>query len=400
MRIFALAFAALLAPAPALAQEHPQAHQAPATVASSTTVPFRLYGNHIYVKATVDGKAYAFVFDTGGAASLSRLAAKQLNLPIVATAQVTGVGNTTEPMGIVVPTVASLGDARLEKGYFLVLPAVIDLGSPFGGLPFGGILGREFFTQLIVTIDYAHKTLTLTNPQVFRVDPNATALPLTLRGGVFPNVRAAVDGVEGSFDIDAGSPQALMLSERFANANGLVAKMPRTVEATPGRGAGGLMTGIAGRVDTLSLGGAVLADPVAYVVHATGGVFSAPDLDGNIGTDVLRRFTVTIDVPDKTLYLAKNDEFGAPFTFTRAGIATSHMAGATIVASVISGSPAQQAGIERGDTLVAIAGRPVATLSGDQIKDYWTMPAGTTLHVAVSRGGKALEFDLTLRDLL
>jgi hypothetical protein len=38
-----------------------------------------------------------------------------------------------------------------------------------------------------------------------------------------------------------------MLSERFANANGLVAKMPRTVEATPGRGAGGLMTGVAGR---------------------------------------------------------------------------------------------------------------------------------------------------------
>ncbi len=303
-------------------------------------------------------------------------------------------------MGIVVPTVASLGDARLEKGYFLVLPAVIDLGSPFGGLPFGGILGREFFAQLIVTIDYAHKTLTLTNPQVFRAEPNATALPMILRGGVFPNVRAAVDGVEGSFDIDAGSPQALMLSERFANANGLVAKMPRTVEATPGRGAGGLMTGVAGRLDTLTLGSAVLADPVAYVIRATGGVFSAPDLDGNIGTDVLRRFTVTIDVPDKTLYLAKNDAFGAPFTFTRVGIATSHMAGATIVASVIPGSPAQQAGIERGDTLVAIAGRPVATLSGDQIKDYWTMPAGTTLHVAVSRAGKPLEFDLTLRDLL
>ena len=164
-------------------------------------------------------------------------------------------------------------------------------------------------------------------------------------------MRAAVDGVEGSFDVDAGSPQALMLSERFANANGLVAKMPRTVEATPGRGIGGLMIGVAGRVNTLSLGGAVLTDPVAYIdFHATGGVFSAPDLDGNIGADVLRRFTVTIDVPDKTMFLTKNDEFGAPFTFTRTGIATNHVAGATIVARVIPDSPAQQAGIRRGDT--------------------------------------------------
>jgi hypothetical protein len=51
------------------------------------------------------------------------------------------------------------------------LRAAIDLGSPFEGLQFGGILGREFFRQLIVTIDYAHKTLTLTNPQVFRAEP-------------------------------------------------------------------------------------------------------------------------------------------------------------------------------------------------------------------------------------
>ncbi|HEX3458161.1 MAG TPA: aspartyl protease family protein [Candidatus Baltobacteraceae bacterium] len=400
MKITALLFAALLATTPALAQDHAHAHQAAATVTGSTTVPFRLYGNHIYVKATVDGKAYAFVFDTGGAASLSSIAEKQLKLPVVATAQISGTGNSAEPMGVVVPTVASLGDARLKKAYFLVLPAAIDLGSPYEGLQFGGVLGREFFAQLIVTIDYAHKTLTLANPQVFRVNPKATALPLTLRSGVFPNVRAAVDGIEGSFDLDAGSPQALMLSERFANAGGFVAKMPRTVEATPGRGVGGVMTGIAGRVDTLNLGGSVLSDPVAYVVHASGGVFSAPDLDGNIGTDILRRFTVTIDVPDKTLYLAKNEEFGAPFTFTRTGIAVNRVSGATVVAWVIPDSPAQQAGIRQGDTLVAIGGRSAAALSPDQIKDYWTMPAGTALRVTVSRGGKPFDVTLTLRDLL
>ena len=78
-------------------------------------MPFRLYGNHIYVKATVDGKTYAFVFDTGGAASLSSIAEKQLNLPVVATAQISGTGNSAEPMGSSFRAVASLGDASLRR---------------------------------------------------------------------------------------------------------------------------------------------------------------------------------------------------------------------------------------------------------------------------------------------
>jgi hypothetical protein len=401
MRKIACFVAAVSLAIPVTALAHPQVKQPPATVATSTTVPFRLFGNHIYVRAIVDGKIFAFVFDTGGAASLSAFAEKQLALPVIATAQITGAGNGSEPMGVVVPGVASIGEAKIEKAYFLVLPARMDLGSPFAGVPFGGVLGREFFAHLVLTIDYAKQTLTLTNPPSFHADESAATIPMTMREGIYPNVQATVDGSPGSFDVDAGSAQALMLTQTFANANGIVAKIPRTVEAYAGHGIGGPLSGVAGRVASLKIGNAAaLHDVVTYVVHASGGVFADVGLAGNIGAEVLRRFTVTIDVPSKTLYLAQNAIFDTPFAFTRAGLFTDNSTGGVVVERVIPGSPAQAAGVRAGDALVAIAGHRVSALSPDELRNYWTMPVGTVVRVEVQRGGKDLTFDVTLRDLL
>jgi hypothetical protein len=385
---------------PAIGSAHPEVRQAPVMLATSTTVPFTLYGNHICIQAAIDGKTFAFVFDTDGTASLSALAEKQLGLPVVATAQIVGAGNGADAMNIVVPKTASIGDATIANAYFLVLPERIDLQSPFPGIPFGGILGREFFAQLVLTIDYAKETLMLTNPRSFHPDQAATAIPMTMREGTFPNVQATVDGVGGSFDIDAGSAQSLILTEPFARTNGILAKMPRTFEVSVGHGVGGKMTGIAGRVATLGVGNAVLDDVVAYVIHATGGVFSDAGLSGNIGGEVLRRFTVTIDVPQKTLYLAKNAAFDAPFDFTRAGLFIDRAGGTLVVERVIPGSPAQVAGLRAGDTLVRVADHPVDAISTDELRDYWTMPVGTVVHVDARRDGKEFGLDLTLRDLL
>ena len=401
MRNIAWLVAAISLASPVTVLAHPQVRQPPATVATSTTVPFRLSGNHIYLRAAVDGKTFAFVFDTGGSASLSAFAEKQLALPAVATAQINGAGNGSEALDVVVPGVASIGEAKIEKAYFLVLPARMDLESPFAGVPFGGVLGREFFAHLVLTIDYDKQTLTLTNPPSFHADKSAAAIPMTMRNGIFPNVQATVDGSSGSFDVDAGSAQALMLTEGFANANGIVAKIPRTVEAYAGHGIGGPLSGVAGRVGSLKIGNAAaLHGVVTYVVHASSGVFADAGLAGNIGGEVLRRFTVTIDVPSKTLYLAQNAAFDAPFAFTRAGLFTDDTTGAVVVERVIPGSPAQTAGMRAGDALVAIAGHPVGALSPDELRGYWMMPAGTVVQVQVRRGAQDLTFDVTLRDLL
>ena len=401
MKHFALFLAASMAActATSVAQSPHSVKQALASVATSTTVPFTLSGNHIFVRGTVDGKTFAFVFDTAGAASLTQDARKALALPAVGQEAISGIGNVPEKLDVVQPKTASIGDATVNGAYFLVLP---DLGlvSPFEGVPMGGVLGREFFAGLPMTIDYTKSTLTFTNPASFHPEPGANAVPMTMREGMFPNVRASVDGAAGSFDLDAGSASSLLLSPAFASANGIVAKMPKSTEVIVGRGVGGAMTGIAGRVATLSIGDASIADPIAYVTDATGGAMAAAGLSGNIGAEILRRFTITIDVPGKTLYLAKNATFGEPFPFSRSGLSLSRVDGHVVVGRVIADSPAQDAGVHDGDVLVAVDGKPVASLSTNELLAFSLQSSGTVVRIEVSRDGKPLAFALTLRDLL
>lgn len=399
MKTTALVLSAAMAGLPACvaAQTHMQVQ---ASLATTTTVPFKLADRHVYVKAEVDGQTFAFVFDTAGAATLTAGARDALGLPVVAKAQIHGAGNDAETMDVVRPKVASIGDATLRNAYFLVLRRDLGLASPYPGVPFGGILGREFFGTLVLTIDYANSKFTLTNPSIFHPNPAQEAIAMTMRDGVFPNVEATVDGVTGTFDLDAGSSQGLMLTRAFANANGIVEKMPKTVDVDAARGVGGEIGGTAGRVATFKLGSVSFANPIAVVTNASGGAFATPGLAGNIGGEILRRFTVTFDAPEHTVYLARDSAYKDPFTFTRSGLFATRRDGKTIVTRVVTGSPAQTAGVRPGDVLVALDGTPLAALTADQVHDFWLRPAGTSVRAKLERDGSPVAVTLTLRDLL
>jgi hypothetical protein len=261
-------------------------------------------------------------------------------------------------------------------------------------------LGREFFASLVLTIDYANATLTLTNPSVFEAAPGAQALPMTMRQGAFPNVEASVDGATGSFDIDAGSANGLLLTKAFSDAHGIRGEMTKTVAVDAGHGVGGALGGVAGRVSTFTLGDAKFDNPVAIVTDAKGGAFATPGLGGNIGYDVLHRFTLTIDVPGRMLYLTRNAAFGDPFAFTRSGLFLNRDGGKLVVTLVSANSPAQRAGVRAGDVLVALDGKPVNSLTADQLHAVSLQPAGTVVDAVLERDGKPVKVALTLRDLL
>ena len=50
-------------------------------IRARVTVPFMLSGNHIFVKALLNGKPYALIFDSAGEASLSPEAARTSPCP-------------------------------------------------------------------------------------------------------------------------------------------------------------------------------------------------------------------------------------------------------------------------------------------------------------------------------
>jgi C-terminal processing protease CtpA/Prc len=121
---------------------------------------------------------------------------------------------------------------------------------------------------------------------------------------------------------------------------------------------------------------------------------------GNIGTRVLRQFTVTFDLPHGVMYLEKNSNWSKPEVFNRAGIIIDSIQMDQKVMNVLPGSPAAMAGVEIGDVLLQIDGR--APSDNPLLQDdpaFW-QPVGTVVHLTVLRAGGMRKVKIRLRDLL
>lgn len=394
-----LGAAACARPLSAFAQ-HGTIQPGPIALAGATTIPFVLSGNIIYFKARIGRTPWAFIFDTGGVGTVTPELQSRWKFDSIGQAMLRGVGDDADSVDVVrVPEVV-IGSAVYTAGPFIVMPSPFGPSNPFPDTPFGGILGRELFTRLVTTIDYERALLSFRDPNGFTPDASAYALALAMRGGAIPNVSAAIDGHAGRFDVDSGAGQAVTLTAKFADESGALKGFDRRIDALIGRGAGGVLMGTACRGRRFTLGGAELLKPVVTVAHSHGGVFDDATFDGNIGGEVLRRFTVTLDVPHSKLYLRPNRTFAQPFAFNRAGVFCHIQEDGQIVDFVVPGGPAATADIAAGDRITKLDGRAASSLSPATVTAIWQRAAGTKVDLSLERLGRRRNAVITLRDLI
>jgi carboxyl-terminal processing protease len=85
---------------------------------------------------------------------------------------------------------------------------------------------------------------------------------------------------------------------------------------------------------------------------------------------------------------------GLSGTYVGIGIQLEQEDGAVVVASPIEGSPADRAGIEAGDVVVAVDGKSVRDEGVTQVVERVKGPEGTQVKLTVSRSGEERVFDL------
>jgi C-terminal processing protease CtpA/Prc len=119
----------------------------------------------------------------------------------------------------------------------------------------------------------------------------------------------------------------------------------------------------------------------------------------NVGGTILRRFNVTFDYRNQSMYLAKNADFGAPFSYDRSGLFLIDVNGAYTVLSVLPGSPGAAAGLAKGDVLLNVNATPAANDSLAALRQLLSGAVGTVVHLHVRTAGGAQRDDtLTLAD--
>jgi hypothetical protein len=332
--------------------------------AAATTIPFDLVDNRVMIEVSLNGRGpYRLLLDTGAGGLVVRdEVAAELGLPRLGQHEESGVGEATvtshgSRVGSVTIGGLALGSQDCTVMSFDDTPAV------WGRERFDGIIGLEVFERWVVRIDYAGLHVTFSEPKTYRRPAGAVTVPFE-RPNQIPIARATIDGVTGHFGIDTGARSSLILSGPFVEANRLRQKYRASFETITGWGIGGPVRSQLARVQSMTLGERLtMHGIVARLSTQKRGSLASTSMDGLIGGDVLRRFTVTFDYSRAVMQLEPNERFRREDQWDGTGMWIGQRGDDFEVLDLVPGGPAALAGVKKGDAIVAIDGRATRLMS-------------------------------------
>jgi hypothetical protein len=363
--------------------------------ATQTTLPIHIYRNHIYLDVMLNGKGpYHFVFDTGGANVVDPEVAKEIGATSGGSAQIGGVGNTTESSSFAMIETLQAGDASVTNQVFVVLP-VRKVFAVSAGPATDGVIGYEVLSRFITTFDYAKKAVVFQMPGTYTQPAGAIVVPIE-QYGTQPQFACSIDDVRTTCTLDTGARDALSLFTPFLKLHPDVVPTTLTATGVDGFGVGGATMGRLGRVQTLSFGGLTLHDLVGDYTAQTEGGFALPFIGANVGGGVWKRFTMTLDYHGLTMTLTPNADFDVRDHWDRSGVFLVDKGAITII-DVRPGTPAAKAGLAKGDIITAVDGSPVLSLL--DVREIFSRAPGTVVHLVVKdKDATTHDVDLTLAD--
>ncbi|NEM98749.1 aspartyl protease family protein [Pontibacter burrus] len=366
------------------------------TKANKVKIPFKLVHNLIVIPVSInDSKPLNFILDSGVNSTLiTHLEySDSLNLNNSSKITVRGLGQGYEIEAIVsdsnymhLPGIKGEG-----QEVFVLMEDVFNLSTRMG-MPIHGIIGYDIFKNFIVKINYSASMLTLYRPDTrIKVNKKSEQYELQIedcKAYLYANVRQYNgDSLQVKLVVDTGASHSLSL---YLPTNEKLKLPPKVMEAYLGRGLSGDVHGKIGRLNSMQLGKYEFVDlPASYPdEEAIKLAMNVANRNGNLGSDILKRFTVIFDYPNNKLYLMPNRRYKMPFTYNIAGFELSTpMPGLNVfvIANVAKNSAAYEAGIQSGDQLVSINGVDCRDLELKKVLDLLDGRPGQQLRLILRR---------------
>lgn len=359
--------------------------------ATSAALRFDLRDGRAFVAARIAGRELTMLVDPAGANVLAPQVATALGLEGDAAASI-----ASGTPAVRVPLVELGGYALRDAPFYLV---DLERWRELEGASIDGVLGLEAFERVVLTIDYAARLLTVTEPGAYRAPERAVRLPLRLVEGL-PRVAARVDGKEGEFAIEPATRGPLTLNSGFVRQHELVDRYGHGHEGVVAWGLGGAVRGYATRVGAFEWGGLSAPHPVA-LLRTEDRPTGSGALAGSVGGLLLTRFTVSFDFVGRALLLEPNASLAAPDAHDRAGLWLNLDGEDLIIAALLPNGPAARAQLQPHDRLVAVDGVPATQLTLAGLRQrFATAPAGTRVKVTARRDGNVIYAGVILADLV
>ena len=364
----------------------------------SVTIPFKISDNLIVIEMELNNIIYNLVLDTGmpiaGAVLFGSPKADSANLTFSGQIQIGGVDGKVIPSDLSMGAVLKVPNLSLTNQMIIVMPKDEKRSLHFQGKD--GVIGFSFFSKLIIELDYENKKMIVSKPAFFDPENKGEKIPIEVRGNrIF--VKAQVNLEKGSpinteLVLDTGNRSALVLNTNYRPEIILPTKYISYYASS----LSGKMLRKAGRIKNIQLGNYKLSNIISSFNDGTNGAPPPWEKEGNLGSEILKRFNVTFNIPGKQIYLKKNNLFSEPFEFNMAGLQFDRdNEKAMVVTNVIPGSPSDKAQILPGDKIIAINDKLSSQLTRDEIENELKF-IGKEVNLIISRSNKKLTVSLIL----
>ncbi|MBC7536961.1 MAG: aspartyl protease family protein [Ferruginibacter sp.] len=321
-----------------------------------TKFPFKMYsGGVMIIKAAYENikDSFNFILDTGsGGISLDSSTCSEFNINLVQTdTSITGIAGT-QKVSFAFNRSLNLPGLKLERMNFHVTDYNV-LTSVYGE-KIDGIMGFSFFSKYIVKINFDSMKVEIFSPGKIKYPNGGTTLhPIfTFLPVQYMSVKDKRK-VDFNFYFDTGAGLCFLMSDQFAKDSSILLSKRKPV-TTQAEGMGGKLQMRLTVVKEVKLGPYRFRQVPTYLYKDDFHVTSYPFTGGLVGNELLRRFNMIINYPDREIHLLPNNQFNETFEYGYTGFSIYFVNGKIMVDDVIKNSPADKAGFQLDDEIISV----------------------------------------------
>ncbi|WP_298489076.1 aspartyl protease family protein [uncultured Maribacter sp.] len=413
------------------------------TSKKSQKVKFQLINNLIIMPIEVNGTELSFILDSGVQKpilfNLSDRDSVQINN--VSEISIRGLGKGEPIKGLSsIGNTFKLGDIKNSNQHlYVVLDKDLNLSSSIG-IPIHGIIGYDLFKDFIVDINYSRKVIKFYSPEnyVYKESKKSEILPINIiKKKVYVGANVYINGKENlpvKMLVDTGSSDAVWLFED-ENIN-----VPQdNYEDFLGKGLGGDIFGRRTKINSIRLGTFSVKDAKTAFpdIETFNSIKRLGNRNGSVGGEILKRFNIVFDYRNKKMTIRKNGNFNKAFQYNLSGIDLQHdgvryvseriantnglvkkndkyfgnvqillenttrlsLVPEIVVSGIRMGSPAEAAGLQQGDVILAVNGKRIHKYKIQEVLQMLNDKEGKRIEVLIERYNQDVLFSFVLKNL-
>jgi Aspartyl protease/PDZ domain len=321
-----------------------------------TRFPFKQFSGGVMVLQARFGNikdTLNFILDTGsGGISLDSSTCAEFNIPLRASdTTITGIGGVHK-VSFAFDQTLNLPGLKVQHLNFHVNNYEV-LSSVYGE-KVDGIIGYSFFSRYIVKVNFDSSMIEVYSPGHMEYPKDGTTLHPAFTNLPIQWLEIKDKKKTGfNFYFDTGAGLCLLLSERFAKDSAILLSRRKPV-LTQAEGMGGKLQMRLTLVKEVKVGPYKFRAVPTYLYKDDYNVTSYPYTGGLLGNDLLRRFNMIFNYPNREIYLKPNSHFSEEFDYAYTGMGVYYVDGKIVVEDVIEGSPADKAHFKVGDEILAV----------------------------------------------